>query len=95
MGHAPGRSNGAGALCKSDHLTRLADGPAKVALDFQFRLKSPSGVELPFQRSADYLGQIYDGYGILLGESGCRLTFAARSALSLVMFTALPPTGIT
>lgn len=61
-------------------------GPAKVALDYQFRLKSPNGTELRFQRSDDYLGQIYNGYGILLGESGCRLTVAARCALSLVLF---------
>jgi hypothetical protein len=61
-------------------------GPAKVELDYQFRLKSARGAELPFQGSDDYLGQIYDGYGILLGESGCRLTVAARCALSLVLF---------
>jgi hypothetical protein len=61
-------------------------GPANVELDYQFRLKSAGGKELPFQSSEDYLGQEYNGYGVLLGESGCRLTLAARPALSLVLF---------
>lgn len=52
-------------------------GPAKVAIDYEFRVKSAGGEVLSFQRSKDYLGQIYDGYGILLGESGCRLTLAS------------------
>src|SRR5262249_55234294 len=61
-------------------------GAGKVAIDYRFRLKSARGAELPFQRKEDYLGQIYNGYGILLGESGCRLTVSARCALSLVLF---------
>jgi hypothetical protein len=61
-------------------------GPAKVAVDYEFRVKSPGGEELPFQRSEDYLGQNYDGYGVLLGESGCRLTLESKCALSLVLF---------
>lgn len=61
-------------------------GPASVTLDYQFRLKSPDGIELPFQRSEDYLGQIYDGYGVVLGESGCRLRLAAKASLSLILF---------
>jgi hypothetical protein len=61
-------------------------GPAHVNLDFQFRLKSTAGEELPFQASGDYLDYVYSGYGIVFGESVARLRFSARSTLSLVLF---------
>jgi hypothetical protein len=61
-------------------------GPATVQLDFQFRLRSPDGAELPYQRNEDYFGQIYSGYGIVIGESVSRLRLSARSSMSVVMF---------
>lgn len=61
-------------------------GTARVSLNYRFCLKSADGSELPFQTNKDYLGQKYDGYGTGLGESGCRLTLSARSALSILMF---------
>ena len=62
-------------------------GPALLSMDFQFRLKASTGnLELPYQDSGSYLHQAYDGYGALLGESGCRLTLSSRSTLSVLLF---------
>jgi hypothetical protein len=61
-------------------------GPATVQLDFQFRLRSADGAEIPYQRSEDYFSQIYSGYGIVMGESVSRLRLSARSSISIVMF---------
>lgn len=62
-------------------------GPALVSMDFRIRFrKAEDGEELPFQGSASYLGQAYDGYGVVLGESGCRLNLGARSTLSVLFF---------
>jgi hypothetical protein len=62
-------------------------GPALISIDFAFRLRAFDGeAELPFQGAADYLGQAYDGYGVLLGESGCRLNLGSRNTLSVLLF---------
>lgn len=61
-------------------------GPALLSIDFQFRFKSPDGLELPHQNSESYLRQAFDGYGALLGESGCRLTLSSRNTLSVLLF---------
>jgi hypothetical protein len=62
-------------------------GPAVLRIDFACRLREQaSGEALPFQEASSYLGQAYDGYGAMLGESGCRLTVSSKSTLALLLF---------
>lgn len=61
-------------------------GPASLMICFEFRFKGSTGVELPFQSNDYYLGQAYNGYGLMLGNSVCQLTLSASSKLSLVIF---------
>ena len=64
-------------------------GPAEVCLDFVgLRLRSLDGCsELPFQGGDCYLRQSYNGYGVLLGESRCRLRLTTnRCTLSTILF---------
>lgn len=69
-------------------------GPALIQMDFEFRLRTADGeAELPFQGAAHYLEQPYDGYGALLGESGCRLSLGSRSTLSVLFFLPFEAVG--
>jgi hypothetical protein len=62
-------------------------GPALLSADFQFRFKAlGEDRELPCQDSRWYLGQAYDGYGGVLGESCGKLSLSSRSTLSVVFF---------
>ena len=62
-------------------------GPVLLVIDFAFRFRAGAdGPELPYQGGACYLGQAYDGYGALLGESVCRLSLSSRNTLSVLFF---------
>jgi len=64
-------------------------GPAEVSLDFVgLRLRSLDGQsEVPFQGGDNYLNQSYNGYGVILGESRCRLRLMTnRCTLSMILF---------
>jgi hypothetical protein len=69
-------------------------GPALLSMDFAFRFRTATGDgELPFQGAPFYREQPYDGYGVLLGESGCRLNLGARSTLSVLFFLPFEDVG--
>jgi hypothetical protein len=61
---------------------------ASVTLDYHVRLKAmKGGAELGFQKPDCYLRQAYDGYGVTLGRSGCRIVLGeSRSSMSTILF---------
>lgn len=67
--------------------TPLGDA-ASVALDYDLRLKAMKGsAALPFQKPDNYCCQAYDGYGVKLGRSGCRIVLGeSRSSMSAILF---------